>query len=99
MTAVLGEGARHAALLYRSPEELVATGVPFLADGPAAGEAVVLGCREENGALLAGALGNDDRIVSLPRERVYTRSEEAVATYRRGASPGGGRRRRRPARR
>jgi hypothetical protein len=83
MTAVLGEGARHAALLYRSPEELVATAVPFLADGLAAGEAVVLGCREENSALLAGALGNDECIVSLPRERVCTRSAEAVATYRR----------------
>src|SRR5687768_3834252 len=83
MTAVLREVARHAALLYRSPEELVAAAVPFLTDGLAAGEAVVLGCREEHSALLAEALGNVDRIVSLPRERVYTRSAEAVATYRR----------------
>jgi hypothetical protein len=53
MTSATGPARLHAALLYRSAEDLSSAVVPFLADGLAAGEAVVLACREENSALLA----------------------------------------------
>jgi anti-sigma regulatory factor (Ser/Thr protein kinase) len=73
----------HTALLYDSAEELVAAAVPFLADGLAAGEATVLACRDADNALLARALGDDGRILQLPREEIYTGSAHALATYRR----------------
>ena len=83
MTSVSGGTVRHAALLYGSAEELLAAAVPFLAAGLGDGDAVVLACRPEHTALLADALGHDDRILALDREGVYTRSANAVATYRR----------------
>jgi anti-sigma regulatory factor (Ser/Thr protein kinase) len=82
MPSASGDGCPHAALLYDSAEGLAAVAVPFLADGLAAGEAVVVACREEHSALLAELLGTHDRIVSLQRDVVYTRSAEAVATFR-----------------
>src|SRR4051794_15971044 len=83
MTASGGPGYQHHALLYDSPEELLAAAVPFLAAGLAAAEASVLTCREEHNALLTEALSGDDRIVHLPREQIYTRNVAAVAAYRR----------------
>src|SRR4051794_2642875 len=78
MTSATGRAHLHAALLYRSAEHLASAVVPFLADGLAAGEAVVLACREENSALLAEALGHDDRILVLPREGIYTRTAHVI---------------------
>jgi anti-sigma regulatory factor (Ser/Thr protein kinase) len=75
-------GYQHAALLYSSTEELVATAVPFLSAGLAAGEAAVLSCEREHNALLAEALG-DDRVVLMHRENIYLRPGQAIATYRR----------------
>jgi anti-sigma regulatory factor (Ser/Thr protein kinase) len=83
MISTTGPAHLHAALLYRSAEHLASAVVPFLADGLAAGEAVVLACREENSALLAEALGHDDRILVLPREGIYTRTAHVISTLRR----------------
>jgi anti-sigma regulatory factor (Ser/Thr protein kinase) len=83
MTSATGPARLHAALLYRSAEDLASAVVPFLADGLADGEAVVLACREENSALLAEALGHDDRILVLPREEIYTRTAHVIARLRR----------------
>jgi anti-sigma regulatory factor (Ser/Thr protein kinase) len=83
MISTTGPAHLHAALLYRSAEHLASAVVPFLADGLAAGEAVVLACREENSALLAEALGHDDRILVLPRKGIYTRTAHVMATLRR----------------
>src|SRR3954453_5336527 len=83
MTSATGPAHLHAALLYRSAEHLASAAVPFLADGLAAGEAAVLACREENSALLTEALGHDERILVLPREGIYTRTADAIATLRR----------------
>jgi hypothetical protein len=80
MTSATGPAHLHAALLYRSAEHLASAVVPFLADGLAAGEAVVLACREENSALLAEALGHDDRILVLPRDGIYTQIAHVIAT-------------------
>src|SRR4051794_11282520 len=83
MTSTTGPAHLHAALLYRTADDLTSTAVPFLADGLAVGEAAVLACREQNSALLAEALGHDERIVILPREGIYTRTADAIATLRR----------------
>jgi anti-sigma regulatory factor (Ser/Thr protein kinase) len=83
MTSSTGPAHLHAALLYRTAEDLTSTAVPFLADGLAVGEAAVLACREQNSALLAEALGHDERIVILPREGIYTRTGDAIAMLRR----------------
>jgi anti-sigma regulatory factor (Ser/Thr protein kinase) len=83
MTSATGPAHLHAALLYRSAEHLASAVVPFLADGLAAGEAVVLACRGENSALLTEALGHDDRILVLPREGIYTQTAHVIATLRR----------------
>lgn len=83
MTSTTGPAALHAALLYRTAEDLVSAAVPFLADGLAVGETAVLACRRENSALLAEALGHDDRVLVLPREGIYTRTAHAIATFRR----------------
>ncbi|MGY1830491.1 anti-sigma factor RsbA family regulatory protein [Geodermatophilus sp. SYSU D01180] len=83
MTSTTGPTHLHAALLYRSAEDLVSAAVPFLAEGLAAGETAVLACRNENSALLAEALGHDDRVLVLPREGIYTRTTHAIATLRR----------------
>ncbi|MGY1633062.1 anti-sigma factor RsbA family regulatory protein [Geodermatophilus sp. SYSU D01186] len=83
MTSTTGPADLHAALLYRTAEELVSAAVPFLADGLAVGETAVLACRNENSALLAEALGHDDRVLVLPREGIYTRTAHAIATFRR----------------
>ena len=83
MTSTTGPAHLHAALLYYSDEHLASAVVPFLADGLAAGEAVVLACREENSALLAEALGHDDRILVLPPNGIYTRTAHVIATLRR----------------
>jgi hypothetical protein len=83
MISTTGPAHLHAALLYRSAEHLASAVVPFLADGLAAGEAVVLACREENSALLAEALGHDYRILVLPREEIYTRTAHVIARLRR----------------
>ncbi|MGY1738155.1 anti-sigma factor RsbA family regulatory protein [Geodermatophilus sp. SYSU D00684] len=86
MTAVAG--LVHAALLHDSAEELAAAAVPFLADGLAAGQPAVLACSEDHNALLARALGDDDRILLLSHEDIYagtdhTGTAHALATYRR----------------
>src|SRR3954468_19578423 len=83
MTSATGPAHLHAALLYRSAEHLASAVVPFLADGLAAGEAVVLACREDNSVLLTEALGHDDRILVLPREGIYTQTAHVIATLRR----------------
>src|SRR3954468_10743378 len=83
MTSATGRAHLHAALIYRSAEHLASAVVPFLADGLAAGEAVVLACRVENSALLTEALGHDDRILVLPREGIYTHTAHVIATLRR----------------
>ncbi|MGY1636228.1 anti-sigma factor RsbA family regulatory protein [Geodermatophilus sp. SYSU D00742] len=83
MTAAAGQSYLHSALLYGSTEELVAAAVPFLADGLAAGESVVLACREDRNRLVAEALGGDDRITLLEPAAVYTRPAQALAAQRR----------------
>src|SRR3954447_13341445 len=58
-----GEPARHRgyfpeALLYDSDEELLAVALPFLQDGVAAGEPVVVALGDRSAALVQAALGD-----------------------------------------
>lgn len=52
-------GAAHHSLIYHSPEEFLAAGVPFLRDGIAVGAPVVAVLGGENRRLAAAALGDD----------------------------------------
>jgi anti-sigma regulatory factor (Ser/Thr protein kinase) len=77
-------GHLHDLLLHDSPEALAAVAVPFVEDGLAAGEAVVLATSDTSSALLVDALGGDDRVLVLPRGEVYrTRTPSALTTVRR----------------
>ncbi|MFD0690913.1 anti-sigma factor RsbA family regulatory protein [Actinomadura fibrosa] len=80
-----GGGGAHQGLLYGSPEELLGAAVPFLRQGLAAGNAVVLACGNAGNALLAEALPGRERgdVVLVDRAQVYTRPAGAVAALRR----------------
>lgn len=82
MSTATAPGYRHHALLYGTTDQLVDTAVPFLADGLAAGEMVVLTCRPEHNARLAAALGGGNRVLLLENEGIYLRIADAVGTYR-----------------
>lgn len=72
----------HEALFYGAGDELVAEAVPFLRAALAGGEDAVLVCTEENNAAVAAALGNDDRIIHLPRSEVYDKAVTAIDFFR-----------------
>lgn len=73
----------HQGLFFTSPDELLTTAVPALREGFAAGDAVILACRDEHNALLADVLGPYPRITALSPDRIYTRAATAAETYRR----------------
>jgi len=72
----------HEALFYESAGDLVSGVVPFLTEGLAAGDDVVLACTEENNRAVAEALGRDRRVVLLPRPEVYGKAVTAVEYFR-----------------
>ena len=76
-------GYAHHVLFFGSDAELVQAAVPFLQEGLAAGDAVVLACEARRNRVLADALGGDPRVGFLERSRTYLRAPVAVATYRR----------------
>ena len=51
-------GYFHEALLYQSDEEFLAVALPFLQDGVAAGEPVVVALGDRSAALVQAALGD-----------------------------------------
>jgi anti-sigma regulatory factor (Ser/Thr protein kinase) len=77
------QGYRHSALLFDSDNELVAAALPYLTEGLAAGESALLTCRAERNAALTEALGDDERVVAIPRESVYPEAVQSVTAYRR----------------
>jgi len=75
-------GYAHDALLYATDDEMLTSAVPFLREGLSNSETVVLVCGERRTRLLREALGDDSRIVVLPRTHVYQEGvEQAVSTY------------------
>lgn len=72
----------HEALFYGSTQDLVAEAAPFLRDGLAAGDDVVLICTDENNRAVAQELDDDERIIYLPRHEAYQKAVTAVEFYR-----------------
>ncbi|WP_346618704.1 sensor histidine kinase [Blastococcus montanus] len=78
------EAFPHDALLYDTPEQLVATAAPFLRDGLAEGDAAVVVTRPENAAALRDALDDDPRLhVVDPGELYRNRTPGAITAVRR----------------
>ncbi|WP_144124578.1 sensor histidine kinase [Catellatospora sichuanensis] len=73
--------SRHDALQYHDDDQLLDAVVPFLREGAAAGDSVVLICRPDNAARLRDALGYH-QVVELPREDVYGGTVAALTAYR-----------------
>ncbi|GII23799.1 anti-sigma factor RsbA family regulatory protein [Planosporangium mesophilum] len=71
----------HQGLFFSSPEELLAAALPLLREGLAAGDAVILACRDEYAALLVDAIGPHPRITRLPPVRVCARTATAIEDY------------------
>ncbi|WP_027344889.1 sensor histidine kinase [Hamadaea tsunoensis] len=76
-------GYFHEAALYASDRELVDIAVPFLRDGVAAGEPVLVAFGEEHAALIRRATGGDPGITYLPGGDMYARPPGAIQAYRR----------------
>src|SRR3954452_20606383 len=80
-------GYFHEALLYDSDEEFLAVALPFLRDGVAAGEPVVVALGDRSGALVQAALG-DTAGVDVAMYGVgagvgrYTNPVDALGFYR-----------------
>ena len=72
----------HEAVYYETVEELLDATAPLLRDALAAGEDVALGCSERHNRALLEALGDDDRVLVLPRPEIYTKAVTAVAYFR-----------------
>jgi two-component system, NarL family, nitrate/nitrite response regulator NarL len=71
-----GDGCRHEALVYSSADELVAASVPFLRQGLAAGEDLLVVLREHSVATLRAALGDDAARVEFADSVDWYRSPE-----------------------
>jgi two-component system, NarL family, nitrate/nitrite response regulator NarL len=79
-----GHGCRHEALVYSSTDELVGASVPFLRQGLAAGEDLLVVLREHGVSAQRAALGDDAARVEF-RDSVdwYRSPESSVASYTR----------------
>ena len=86
-----GESARgsaggyiHDALLYDSVDQLIATAVPFLLEGVAAGDAAVIAAGVPTAETLREAVGREPRVQVLERSAVYRkRTPTAITAFRR----------------
>ena len=77
-----GTGYTHELLHFDTTERLVDEVVPWLREASARGETVALACEDEKNRALLEALGDQDRIVVLPRAEIYQKAVTAVAWYR-----------------
>lgn len=72
----------HEALFFGSWRELRDESAPFLREGLAAGADAVLACTEAHNRLLSEALGDDERLIRLPREQVFRKPVAAIEVIR-----------------
>ena len=72
----------HEAVYYDTAEQLVEATAPLLGQVLAEGDDVALVCTEANNRALMEALGEDDRVLVLPRPEIYTKAVTAVAYFR-----------------
>lgn len=75
-------GYDHAAIRYRSDEELVAVAVPFLTAGLDAGEPAIVSLEPDRAELLRAALPPSAATRFLPTGGPYTRPAAAIKFYR-----------------
>jgi AcrR family transcriptional regulator len=81
--AALETQLTHEALVYSSDEEFLVRVVPFVRDGIAAGQPVMVVLMPDNFALLREALGQDaERISVVDARSHYRRPAHALAEYR-----------------
>jgi anti-sigma regulatory factor (Ser/Thr protein kinase) len=75
-------GYVHEAVYFDAAAGLVDATAPLLRQALARGEHVALVCSDANNRALAEALGDDDRLVVLPRPEIYRKAITAVAYFR-----------------
>jgi CheY-like chemotaxis protein len=79
-----GQGCRHEALVYSSPDALVSGALPFLQQGLASGDHLLLILREAGRAVLQQALGEDSAHVAFAdADAWYQSPQHAFACYTR----------------
>ena len=84
MSAQPSHGHVHDALVYESIDELVDVAAPFLLEGLAAGESVVIATAAETADVLRDAVDGNPRVHVLERGDVYrARTPTAITTFRR----------------
>jgi hypothetical protein len=71
---------------YDGTPQLVDATAPVLGQALAVGEHVALACSDSNNRALAEALGDDDRIVVLPRPEIYQKAATGCASWERWTS-------------
>lgn len=72
----------HEAVYFDTVRQLVDMTAPMLRQALLQGEHVALGCTEVHNRAVADALGNDDRVIVLPRAEIYQKAVGAVAYLR-----------------
>jgi anti-sigma regulatory factor (Ser/Thr protein kinase) len=75
-------GYFHEAVCFTSDEQLLATAVPFLLGGVAAGEPTVVGLSERNADLIRAALPAGSPVTYLSGGAIYSRPASAIRSYR-----------------
>ncbi|TQN42671.1 anti-sigma regulatory factor (Ser/Thr protein kinase) [Blastococcus colisei] len=78
------DGYPHDALLFDSTAQLVDVALPYMREGLAAGEAVVIATSPETASVLRDAVGGDSLVHVVERGDVYrARTPTAITTFRR----------------
>lgn len=75
-------GYFHEAAFYGSDDDYRSFVVPFVDEGVAAGEPVVVACREANERLVRDAVADPSGVVFVPGGDQYDRPTEAILGYR-----------------
>jgi anti-sigma regulatory factor (Ser/Thr protein kinase) len=75
-------GYFHETALYASDDELLGTVVPFVEDGRAAGEPVILVLDEGHRSLVDAAIGDTTGVEILAAEEQYVRPARTIAAFR-----------------
>jgi anti-sigma regulatory factor (Ser/Thr protein kinase) len=83
VAAAASQTFAHHALIYGSVGELLATAVPFLTEGLAAGQGAVLVCWPPLAREIVAAIGRDAPLRIIDPDDVYTGAARAVAAVRR----------------
>ncbi len=76
-------GHFHEAGFYHSDAEFAALVVPFVEEGVAAGEPVIIGYDDRKAGLLRSWLGNPSAVEFISDQGLYATPARAIATYRR----------------